>query len=151
MHPDHYTCVCMCVCFRREFAELMDKYGSNSMTSSGRISPTQLSTGTTPAASYVHQLVVHLNAPPATSLNVSSHLSEILHQLFPNSLHVPTEHVHLTCHPVHFLSLRFLKKHVMPVLPTRPGVFRFLSFREADRHSVLLILLQIREPSAPQS
>uniref|UniRef100_A0A087XF44 Syntaxin binding protein 4 n=1 Tax=Poecilia formosa TaxID=48698 RepID=A0A087XF44_POEFO len=30
---------------RREFAELMEKYGSNNVTSSGRISPTQLSTG----------------------------------------------------------------------------------------------------------
>ncbi|XP_043958166.1 syntaxin-binding protein 4 isoform X3 [Gambusia affinis] len=30
---------------RREFAELMEKYGSNNVTASGRISPTQLSTG----------------------------------------------------------------------------------------------------------
>ncbi|XP_054860750.1 syntaxin-binding protein 4 isoform X2 [Amphiprion ocellaris] len=30
---------------RREFAELMEKYGSNNITASGRISPTQLSTG----------------------------------------------------------------------------------------------------------
>ncbi|XP_056222375.1 syntaxin-binding protein 4 isoform X1 [Seriola aureovittata] len=30
---------------RREFAELMEKYGSNNFTASGRISPTQLSTG----------------------------------------------------------------------------------------------------------
>ncbi|XP_026171813.1 syntaxin-binding protein 4 isoform X2 [Mastacembelus armatus] len=30
---------------RREFAELMEKYGSNNVTSPGRISPTQLSTG----------------------------------------------------------------------------------------------------------
>ncbi|KAM4526215.1 syntaxin-binding protein 4 isoform 2-T2 [Fundulus diaphanus] len=30
---------------RREFSELMEKYGSNNVTASGRISPTQLSTG----------------------------------------------------------------------------------------------------------
>ncbi|CAK6977369.1 syntaxin-binding protein 4 isoform X2 [Scomber scombrus] len=30
---------------RREFAELMEKYGSNNVTASGRISPTQVSTG----------------------------------------------------------------------------------------------------------
>ncbi|XP_041672180.1 syntaxin-binding protein 4 [Cheilinus undulatus] len=30
---------------RREFAELMEKYGSNNVTASGQISPTQLSTG----------------------------------------------------------------------------------------------------------
>ncbi|XP_056153593.1 syntaxin-binding protein 4, partial [Lampris incognitus] len=30
---------------RREFVELMEKYGSNNITASGRISPTQLSTG----------------------------------------------------------------------------------------------------------
>lgn len=35
------------VCFRKEFAELMEKYGSNPVAASGRISPTQLSTGET--------------------------------------------------------------------------------------------------------
>lgn len=38
---------CVHVSFRREFAELMEKYGSNHITASGRISPTQLSTGKT--------------------------------------------------------------------------------------------------------
>lgn len=38
---------CVHVSFRREFAELMEKYSSNHITASGRISPTQLSTGKT--------------------------------------------------------------------------------------------------------
>lgn len=58
------------VSFRREFAELMDKYGSNSVTASEQISPTQLSTGEDAGAlSWGGDVwLLHLYVPPPSSL-----------------------------------------------------------------------------------